>query len=405
MATETETKSVSNGGTEEEEAVSNRTEPASELETKIIEQIEYYFGDINLARDKFLQEEIQKTEEGWVELSTMLKFVRLKKLTEDAKVIVDALKKSTNDLLQVSEDGEKIRRNPEKVLPSFDGDYVKDLITQSLYLKHFPRDVTLDEIKDFFKKNTSDDVKIQNVIMRHYRDKLSNEKKFKGSIFATFNTKENAEKFLNENKDKGLKFNENSEHDLLILWQRDYHEQKKQEIRNKREENRSNKGGGNDASEENGAKKGKKESFVQELPKNALLKVSNIKDSITREDIREYLEKVHGDEVIVFIEFQVGEPVAFVRYKSENAAERVFNALEEKEVELKEVKVKFEMPEEDEANAVLDRMKVDIFKRRQKLMSEKKGGKRFGGRKGGRGQKRSKGGDFGSNKRAKVDAD
>ena len=34
----------------------------SALEQDIIRQVEYYFGDANLARDKFLQEQIGKDE-------------------------------------------------------------------------------------------------------------------------------------------------------------------------------------------------------------------------------------------------------------------------------------------------------------------------------------------------------
>ena len=40
----------------------------SDLESKIIRQIEYYFGDHNLSRDRFLQEEIKK-DEGWISLA------------------------------------------------------------------------------------------------------------------------------------------------------------------------------------------------------------------------------------------------------------------------------------------------------------------------------------------------
>ena len=36
----------------------NKTDPG--LVDKIIKQIEYYFGDINMSKDKFMQEEIQK---------------------------------------------------------------------------------------------------------------------------------------------------------------------------------------------------------------------------------------------------------------------------------------------------------------------------------------------------------
>lgn len=41
------------------------------LEKEIVEQIEYYFGDSNLYRDKFMQAEIEKNE-GWVSVSVYI---------------------------------------------------------------------------------------------------------------------------------------------------------------------------------------------------------------------------------------------------------------------------------------------------------------------------------------------
>ena len=43
---------------------------------KVIRQVEYYFGDSNMQRDKFLQDEVAKDAEGWVPLTTMLKVKR-----------------------------------------------------------------------------------------------------------------------------------------------------------------------------------------------------------------------------------------------------------------------------------------------------------------------------------------
>ena len=74
----------------------------SDLETKIIRQIEYYFGDHNLNRDKFLQEEIKK-DEGWVTLATLLKFNRLAQMSKDEAVIADAVAKSSTGLIQVGQ--------------------------------------------------------------------------------------------------------------------------------------------------------------------------------------------------------------------------------------------------------------------------------------------------------------
>ena len=58
---------------------------AEELEPKIVRQIEHYFGDYNLPRDKFLKETI-KADDGWVPMETMLNFQRLAALSTDAKV-------------------------------------------------------------------------------------------------------------------------------------------------------------------------------------------------------------------------------------------------------------------------------------------------------------------------------
>lgn len=98
----------------------------SDLENKIIKQIEYYFGDINLPRDKFLQEKI-KEDEGWVTLEVLLSFKRLAALSTDHGVIVDALKKSTNNVVEVGEDGKKIRRSPHNPLPELNEERKKEL--------------------------------------------------------------------------------------------------------------------------------------------------------------------------------------------------------------------------------------------------------------------------------------
>lgn len=62
--------------------------------------LQYYFGDANLPKDKFLLEETKK-DDGWVTLKTLLTFNRLKSLSEEAEAIITALKKSSNDLLEV----------------------------------------------------------------------------------------------------------------------------------------------------------------------------------------------------------------------------------------------------------------------------------------------------------------
>ena len=43
--------------------------PPNELEKKIIRQMEYYFGDMNLIRDIFLKDQIQQGKDGCILLN------------------------------------------------------------------------------------------------------------------------------------------------------------------------------------------------------------------------------------------------------------------------------------------------------------------------------------------------
>ncbi|TKW12678.1 hypothetical protein SEVIR_5G050800v4 [Setaria viridis] len=80
---------------------------AAELRSKILTQVEYYFSDTNLERDDFLKSLMD--ENGWVPVSKVADFNRLKKMTTDIHLIVDALANSS--LLEVQDD--KIRRRSD----------------------------------------------------------------------------------------------------------------------------------------------------------------------------------------------------------------------------------------------------------------------------------------------------
>lgn len=99
---------------------------ATDLEKKIIQQIEYYFGDINLPRDKFMQEKL-KEDDGWISLDVLLTFNRLANLSKDPEVIANAVEKSENHLVIVSEDKLKLKRNPDIPLPEMNEERKKEL--------------------------------------------------------------------------------------------------------------------------------------------------------------------------------------------------------------------------------------------------------------------------------------
>ncbi|KAL3220610.1 hypothetical protein MRX96_050345 [Rhipicephalus microplus] len=68
-----------------------------EIREKIVKQLEYYFGDLNLTRDKFLREKI-KSGFGWVDIDVLLTFKKLRSLTENKEDIADAILNSASPL-------------------------------------------------------------------------------------------------------------------------------------------------------------------------------------------------------------------------------------------------------------------------------------------------------------------
>ncbi|TKS67232.1 La autoantigen -like protein [Collichthys lucidus] len=189
-------------------------EAMSPIEIKVARQIEYYFGDHNLPRDKFLKEQLQ-IDDGWVALETMLKFNRLKSLTTESSVIVAALQKSKTGLLEISEDKTKVRRSPNKPLPELNDEYKDALKHKSVYIKGFPLETTLDEIQEWL--NGKGD--IENIQMRR-----NLQRQFKGSVFICFDSEESSKQFLERSDIKSFKDNE-----MLVLSREDYHAKKADE--------------------------------------------------------------------------------------------------------------------------------------------------------------------------------
>ena len=95
--TDTEVKQDSNGhsaplSNSGDQKSNNKDKMSNEqLQAKIVRQVEHYFGDYNLPRDKFLKETIQ-SDDGWVPMDVMMKFQRLSGLSTDSKVILYNLK-------------------------------------------------------------------------------------------------------------------------------------------------------------------------------------------------------------------------------------------------------------------------------------------------------------------------
>merc|ERR1740128_447643 len=166
-----------------------------------------------------------------------MKFKRLSELSTDKAEIIAAMKKSKAALIDIAEDGTKIRRDTSIPLPENTEESRKALEARTAYAKGFDKEnTTLDELLDHFNETNPNVVSIQ---MRNWADKKGKEKvwHFKGSVFITFKTEEAATEFV-ENKDFKYK-----DHPLDIKFQKTYFEEKAKE----NEARKKGKGKGRDA--------------------------------------------------------------------------------------------------------------------------------------------------------------
>jgi lupus La protein len=306
----------------------------SDLVQKIIRQIEYYFGDINLNKDKFMKDEIQK-DAGWVDLETLTKFNRLKALSSDPVEIITALKQSTNDLLEIDEENKKVRRT--KPLPENLDEFDITVKQNTVYVKGFPETLSLDELISYFEGHG----KVLQVFMRRF----PSTKKFKGSVFVTFDSNEEVKKFLELDE---VKYHEEV---LVRESQEAYVARKGPEL----EKHKSAKLSKEQQKEE--LKKQKleaEEAFLKEQKVlNAILHLKGLNSEGTRENIKELFDTYAK---VRFIDYNKGNPEAFVRFAEENSAtEALAKALEasgeSKEITLKEAKLECRVlqgEEEDE---------------------------------------------------------
>merc|ERR1711970_568029 len=336
---------------------------------KVIRQVEYYFGDSNMQRDKFLLDEVAKDAEGWVPLSTMLKFKRLGDLVNgEAGSIVSSLKESKSNLVEIASDESKIRRNPELKVPAFDDNYKRQQKARTCYVKGFAVDETLDALQDYF-----DAYSLESVFMR--RVPLS--KQFKGSVFVTFKTQQNCDDFMNETETKY------KEETLIKMTKAAYYESKKDEQKPGRKQ-KETRHGADETSDEGAMER--------------IVKFSGVTDdTVGREEI---LAKIVTEvkEQVDFTCFERGKTEGLVLLKKPLVAKEVIEKMADNPVAiLGAEKVEFVALDGDEAQKAFRVLKDDreaLFAR----LKNKKGGKGgFKGNRGGFNQRAPK------NKRTKFD--
>ncbi|EFO62480.1 La ribonucleoprotein, putative [Giardia lamblia P15] len=141
-------------------------------------QLEYYFSNYNITRDKWMLDKLRESADQSLELSVVNDFPKLKAYGLTPEQLRDAAVDSP--VVEVSSNLRVKRRAP---IPA---NYQPEPLT--LYTKGWPLGFTVDTIRIFFRDVLK--IRIEHVGLRYLSGK---ERKFKGSAFIVFSTLEDCE--------------------------------------------------------------------------------------------------------------------------------------------------------------------------------------------------------------------
>ncbi|KAL2525531.1 La protein 1 [Abeliophyllum distichum] len=174
--------------------------PSLDEETakKVIRQVEFYFSDSNLPRDKFLKNTISESDDGMVSLALICSFSRMRghlglgdakpeDVSEDTvKAVAETLGIST--FLKISEDGKKVGRVTELAKPE---EVIEQSDVRTIAASPLEYDLKLEDVESFFNKYA----KVNSVrLPRHVADK----RLFCGTALIEFSTEEDAANVLKQ---------------------------------------------------------------------------------------------------------------------------------------------------------------------------------------------------------------
>jgi len=297
----------------------------ADIDSKILRQVDFYFSDSNFPKDKFLRAQAAQNEQGFVPISTLTTFNRMKELSTDIPHIAKVLKDSTT--VEVNEDGTMIKRkNP---LPEADAS-----IERTIYAKGFPTDgISIDDISKVFAPFG----KVLSVRVRKTLDKKSKE-----SAFIEFEKAEEAKAAVSASPIP--KYNEK---DLKILMKQDYVQSKKEEKKKAEAEKKDSK---RKVDDENGGseqknkrqRRGKGEKDEKHEDKNEekkdepvtpglIVQFKNIGTGVTREILKEVFGK-YGK--VAFADFSQNEASGYIRFGEAAEAKNAVESMKNEKVSL-----------------------------------------------------------------------
>lgn len=153
-----------------------------------LKQLEFYFSEFNFPYDKFLRTTAEKND-GWVPIGTIATFNRMKKYRPVDKV-VEVLR--TSEILEVSEDGENVKRREPLDLNGARNARIEQS-KRTLAVMNFPNDKEDQDIKQLQESLEEFFNKLANV--NQVRLRRAQRHRFNGTVLVEFKTQEGCDEF------------------------------------------------------------------------------------------------------------------------------------------------------------------------------------------------------------------
>ncbi|CAN1346873.1 La protein 1 [Linum perenne] len=165
---------------------------------EVLRQVEYYFSDSNLSRDKFLSKTITSSEDGLVSLALICSFEKMKAhlnlgqvkqedIADDTlKAVAQTLRNSAS--LKLSGDGRKVGR----VSPLLNSEEIADKLDQrTVAVSPLPFDIDQESLQFFFSQHG----KVNSVRLPKH---IANTNEFCGTALVEFSSDEEVQKILSQ---------------------------------------------------------------------------------------------------------------------------------------------------------------------------------------------------------------
>jgi len=322
----------------------------SELEDKIKRQVEYYFSDVNLPKDKFLKKKVSDDPNGYVDLSIIISFNRMDQLKVSVEDTAKALESS--EILQLSEDRQRVKRSTPLVeLGPFE--------ERAVYVSGFSSDASpdIDDVRKAFEA-------FGKVLSVKLRKNAKGE--FNGTAFVEYAIHEDVMKALAATE---LRL-EGSDIVLVVLTIADFKSKRKSgEIIEDRPQKKKKKRDERDTDGANEAEKDERE-FVKGL----VLKFEGIGPGVSREDLRE----IYGEfGVVAWVDFSRDEADGFIRFAELGSAEKALAQLKENKKEIGGKVPEMSVLQGEPEKEFWDNVFLQQENRRKRI-DERKRQKRFG---------------------------